>query len=309
MPLLNLIVILILPFMETGYSFTTAIPQPPKLPQKIISNTLLSDEILTALHEIDPTSGLKERIVGLSEKSHDKRFSNIGENKIAEPVAAEPEQILQRKADLVILASFNRPEYKSALMRKNIKILELIHFDTLEDLKKNISSIGEVVGVPNSSKKLLARIDSQTIKIKREAEALRIERKRLNLKAPRILSVDAQMMTMAKATIFDEILTLIGSENVASQMGLSGWPKIPEEMLASDSFDLILLPEDPHNKKTSLPIWWAEMANRPAWKLAIAKNQSHHNKFLVVPEPLLYTCSQHVFRLAEVLLEQIKQTR
>ena len=77
----------------------------PHEPQRIVSQTLGTDEILLA---ICPT----ERVVALSNLAEDGNYSNIVEEarQIPNRTTQGPEQILQFKPDLIFVASYSRAE-------------------------------------------------------------------------------------------------------------------------------------------------------------------------------------------------------
>lgn len=262
-----------------------------KTPRRIVSTFLGADEILL---EILGRSQQKTRLLALSQLADDPKFSNcVSEAKsIPHRAGIELENLVGLKPDLVIAATFNRPEIISALEKAKIPVFVMGSFDSLADIYGNILLLGKLTGAEEASKALADEYKTRLIKLKNAGLARTFK--------PTFLSYHADGYIMGKKTTFTEILETIGGRNLAADRGLVGWSKLNEEALAKMNPDYIILTEDDKPKSEQK----LTLRNSPGWGLQRAVRQ---DRFIEVSQRELMALSHHVIKAMEKIHSQLPQ--
>lgn len=244
-------------------------------PNKIVSVSLASDEILL---ELLTTCKKKSALVAVSAVADRKSSSYIYDQvkDIPARVHSEPESVLKLKPDLVIAATFNRPELLDLLRKKNIPLLVLEKFSSHQDIAENIRLIGQATGCEKEAdvmiKTFLAKI-----------QALRTAGAKQKLETA--VSWSSDLTVMAAGTLFDDLLTMNHLENAASKAGLKEWPRISPESLRKWNPDWVVIGCDDDCTKIE-----ALVKNDPAWRnLNAVKN----GRFIRVLPRALVNASQY----------------
>ncbi|HET8901765.1 MAG TPA: ABC transporter substrate-binding protein, partial [Holophagaceae bacterium] len=110
-------------------------------PARVVSQTVGTDEMLMAL--ADPG-----QIAALSAVSRNPDYSYDAARaaKFPQLAASDAEAILRFHPDLVLMASFSRPETVAQLRRAGVPVLVIDHFDTLEDTYADLRLIAKAIG-------------------------------------------------------------------------------------------------------------------------------------------------------------------
>ena len=121
----------------------------PREPQRIVSQTLGTDEILLAICP-------PERVVALSHLAEDGNYSNVVEEarQIPNRTTQGPEQILQFKPDLIFVASYSRAETIDLLKASKAPVFRFANFDSIADIKSNIRTVGYATGTDAEAERL-----------------------------------------------------------------------------------------------------------------------------------------------------------
>jgi len=204
----------------------------PNFPRRIVSMSLASDEILL---ELLKNCGGTNRIAALSILVDDSTSSNsVNEARsVSGRVHSEPESIFRQNPDLVIAATFNRPEVLNLLRNKKINLLVLDHFSSAIDIANHILEIGERTNCQDQAKKMHLSFMSKLENIPKVQDS--------NTKRPVVINYSPDMTIMAKDTLFDDLVSRAGAINAASQKGLKNWPKIDGETLIAMQPDKIIV--------------------------------------------------------------------
>lgn len=202
-----------------------------KKPQRIASQTLGSDEILLTICE-------PERIVALSSLAEDANYSNIVERakEIPNRVTQGAEQILQMQPDLIFVASYSRAETVEQLKAANAPVFRFANFNSIEDIKKNIRTVGFATGCDAGAEKLIRQMTDELA-----AVAARVPR---NKPAPRVMSYGGGTTAGANTT-FNDMARAAGAANVSAEMGIDGFAKISGEKVAEWQPDFIVAGANP----------------------------------------------------------------
>ncbi len=168
-------------------------------PQRIVSLIPTVTEILFDL-------GAGDRLVGRTRwgvyPPAARRIADVGDG-----VRPSLEAVLAREPDLVILyAGEANRESRERLERLGVPTLALRH-DTLEDLRRNVLRLGEIVGCPDGGRALADRIARGLDAVSRATEG----------RPPIRVYYDAWAdppMTIGGGSFIDSLLTIAGGINV-----------------------------------------------------------------------------------------------
>ncbi|EIJ43271.1 ABC-type Fe3+-hydroxamate transport system, periplasmic component [Beggiatoa alba B18LD] len=202
------------------------IVQIPRYPQRIVSQTLATDEILLALT-------IPSRLIALSGLAQDPRYSLISETaqQMLVPLAGNAEQILSLQPDLVFIASYNRAEMVALLETSHIPLIRFSRFDSIEDIQQHIRVIGMAIGADVQATTLIAEMNQRLNAVKSRIPAG---------KPLRVLSYDLEGYSAGKGTTFDNMLQYVNAINVLTEQGIQGHTKISIENLALWQPDVII---------------------------------------------------------------------
>ena len=146
----------ITPFPRKLYEASGKILIIPKRPQRIISQTLATDEILLAICPL-------ERLIAVSTLALDPQYSNVvvSARQVAQHVSDNVEIILSLQPDLVFVANYTRAETLELLKTATAPILRLTQFQRIEDIKNNIRLIGYAIGEEQRAADLITQMTSE----------------------------------------------------------------------------------------------------------------------------------------------------
>lgn len=256
--------------------------QPPRLaqkPQRIVSQTLATDEILLA---ICPS----ERIAALSPLATDSSYSNVTE--IAQKLGRSVynlEQLLALQPDLVLVAQYNRAELLTLLNQVQIPMLKLTRFSQLQDIQDNIRSIGQAIGEEQQATALLKQMNTALANLQARIP---------NRPPPRVISYSLEGLTAGQDTTFDAILRAIGAVNLSAEQGLQGVVAISSEQLIAWQPDFIVVGA-PKNQFDAI---LRQLQAQPTF-------QAVHGKIIFIEQRYLLTASHHIITAIEQLARQI----
>ena len=198
-------------------------------PRRIVSLIPTATEILFDL-------GADDRLVGRTRwgvhPPAARRIPDVGDG-----IRPSLEAVFARDPDLVILydGETNR-ESRETLQRLGVPTLALRH-DTLEDLRRNILLLGELVGCPEGGRALADRIADGLAAVSRATEGL-----------PRVrVYYDAWAdppMTIGGGSFIDSLLTIAGGVNVFGDLETTA-PRVSLEAIIARDPQRILVPVAP----------------------------------------------------------------
>lgn len=277
-----------------GVEITTKEP-----PQRIISNALSSDEIILGL-----LAGAKarERIIAVSPKAVDPRFTNIFDqlgNRLKTAVISSPEQIIAAKPDLVILSVFNRPEFVRAVEKTKTPVFVIKAADSLKDIEQSIVDLGHLLHAEAAATNLVQNLQTQIADVAQKASQVQ---KHWNGRKPRLVYFDPDNIAIGDETIFNNIVNLVGAENVAATGGLKGWPKLSTEMLVSWKPEVIIAA----GETKDLPTIMTALQKTRGWKDLEALKK---RRVVLLSERELYATSQYVVQAAQNLQKQLLELK
>lgn len=277
----NLLVFLLLMAVAVAAIEYTRRPEkvdPPRYkarPTRIVSQTLATDEILLAI--CDP-----KRILALSALADDPSYSNVTQEAkaVALRVDRSAEEILKMEPDLVFVSSYSRAEFVELLQAANAPLHKFSSFDTLEDLERNILTIGEVIDEKAKAEALVASM-------RRELEAIysSIPKDR----PYRVVSYGLSGSTAGRGTLFDNILKSLNLRNLSSENGLEGYSKLSAEQLAKWNPDVIVTSAEPENLESVR----RQLLEHPA---VAATKAAKTGKIIVIDNRHMLSVSHHIVK-------------
>jgi iron complex transport system substrate-binding protein len=254
-----------------------AIPSPP---QRIISQTLGTDEILFA---ISHTS----RIVGVSTFARDETYSNV----LAQARAsnAEPsmgaEQVLRLKPDLIFVASYSRAEIVEVLRASHAPIFRFANFDRIDDMKANIRIVGRAIGEDDAADRLVGDMDRRLAALKTRIKP--------GAPPPRVMSYSGDGYTAGAQTLFDDAINAAGGMNVVAEH-LCGFGRVSAEQLLQWDPEVIATGFRPGQERA---VRDALLRNPVVAQTRAGKN----GRIVMIPARIFEGASQYVVDGAEIL--------
>jgi iron complex transport system substrate-binding protein len=254
-------------------------------PQRIVSQTLATDEILMAICE-------PQRIAALSYEADNPQYSNIIEEakQVRGRVSGSAEQILQLKPDLIFVASYSKAEFYELLKAANAPFYRFSNFDKIEDIKSNIRIVGYAIGEDQKAEDLV-------LKMEREIEATK-SRTPKHAKPLRVMSYSLSGYTAGANTLFDEILKTVGAVNVSTENKIEGFGKISSEQLTKWNPDVIIASED----RKDIEITRQNLLNNAA---VAVTNAGKNKRVIVLPNDTFLSISHHVTKAIDQISQEL----
>lgn len=256
----------------------------PRPPSRIVSQTLLTDEVLLELCQ-------RERLLAVTRVATDPKYSNVvaQASTFAEHVADNTEHILGLRPDLVFMASYSTPETVEHLEKAGAPVLQLHHFDSIASIRENIRIVGFAVGRDLQAEALIRRMDAAIA----AAVALNAQRKT----KPRVVAW-SEGSVPARGTIIDDVLRIVGAINVPGSKGLDGWPRLSAEKVAQWRPDVILIDAAPGDEAAAR----AALLRNPAIDALVAGGGT---RVVTVPSAVFIVASHHVTRFVELAAVEV----
>ena len=195
-------------------------------PQRIVSQTLATDEILFAI--VDPI-----RIVGVSTLAVDPTYSNVvvAARARGAPPIRSAEDVIALRPDLIFVASYSRAEIVELLRASGAPVYRFGAFDSIADVLENIRRTGRAVGADAEAARLVADVERRLAQFR--------DRPRPPGR-PRVLSFTPSGQSAGAKTTFDDIVRHAGGINVAAERGFSGFPRLSVEQVLAWDPDVIV---------------------------------------------------------------------
>jgi iron complex transport system substrate-binding protein len=203
-------------------------PETTDRPQRIVSQTVLSDEILWDLGE-----SVRSRVVGVSHMVDDTTYSSVPNTWPATVlrVPGSSEALVSVRPDLVVLAEFTAEETKALLAHAGVATLELRGFDGFDAFRRHVREVSEAVDARDEGAALVDRFD----------RALSTQGASTEPNGRTALSwVDG--MVAGADTTFDDQARAAGLVNIAAREGIVGHRAVPIERITTWNPDIIVIP-------------------------------------------------------------------
>jgi len=275
----------ITPFPRKLYEATGEILLIPKRPQRIISQTLATDEILLAICPL-------ERILAVSTLALDPQYSNVivPARQVAQSVGDNVERILSLQPDLILVASYTRAETLELLKTSAAPILRLTQFQQIEEIKNNIRLIGYAIGEEQRATDLIAQMSSEIQTILAQIPT--------TLQPPRVISYSLDHYTAGRYTTFDDIINLIGAVNIAAEQGIEQYAKVSDEQILTWQPQFIIS----YAQFGEFDPVYQQLLSNPA---IAASEAGQAGRIIIVDNRYLLAVSQYIVKAIKVLADSL----
>lgn len=256
-----------------------------KPPQRIVSLTLGSDEILLSLVD-------KSRIVSLTRYADDEGISNIAAE--AKGVGTRTtmdqiEKIISLEPDLVITDTWADINYIKQLRDSGITVYAFRTPNNIDEQRAVIAELAHLVGADEKGREIISWMDEKLRAVEEKLSALKPEQ--------RLTVMDyGELGSSGKGTNFDDIVTRAGLINVISRAGIEGWPMISREKIIEFNPDIIILPSWYYDAGNSFESMRDSLVNDPSLQTV---NAIKNNRIISVPNPHISAISHYVVLAVE----------
>ncbi|MGG1663829.1 ABC transporter substrate-binding protein [Brevibacillus sp. NRS-1366] len=220
----------------------------PKQPERIVSTSTAETEILFAL-------GLNERVVGVSDYD-DYPEEAKAKPKVGGVVKPNEEAILSQSPDLVVGGISMEKPVADKLKSLGLPVY-VTHPKKLDDIMNNILTMGVVTNKQEQAEKLVAQMKKDISYVTDAVKNVKPEEKK------KVYMEFAPGWTVGKGEFMDEVITLAGATNIASDT--EGWNPISEEKILKDDPDVILYANGIVDEKTGVKLEEI-IASRNGWE-------------------------------------------
>lgn len=257
-------------------------------PQRIVSQTLGTDEILLAICE-------PERIVAFSKFALDPEYSNILESERVRntPQVSNTEDILTLNPDIIFIASYSRAEVGEQLQATGAPVFRFASFDNIDNIKSNIRKIGYATGNDERAADLVAEMERRL-----EVSRARIVSGRV---PPRVMSYSTLGSTAGSDTLFDDIIRQAGAINVAAEKGLKGFQQISVEQITEWQPDFIIVGASAVQTEE----FRRQLLSNPG---IAATKAARSGRLIIMDNRYFLAVSQHVVDAVDELVKKLYET-
>jgi iron complex transport system substrate-binding protein len=200
----------------------------PAKPSRIVSTTLVTDEISSALVD-------SSRIVAMSEFASDPATSNVSDiaHKINRFIGRNAEQIIALHPDVVLSTRYATIDLKEVIRQAQIPYQELTQFQGIADVEANIRLVAKTLGERDRGEELIRRMRTS---FDLAGQMLPAERRTW-----RALYLAPGEWTAGMKTTVHEILIHAGMRDAAADAGITGNDKISVEKIIEINPDVIVI--------------------------------------------------------------------
>jgi iron complex transport system substrate-binding protein len=254
-------------------------------PQRIVSQYWSADEFVYSVTA-------PEHVVGVSESAYLPAVSNVLPlvRRYKPVVATDAEQVLLANPDLVFTPDSARSDLPGLLRAAGLPVYRLFtNFKTLASIEDHIRLVGYLTGDD-------ARADAEAQRFAADIRRA-AARRPAGLPPPRVLAFGG-LYSYGSDTLLNDILRVLGAENVAATHGFVGYDRVTDEHIVRWNPDWIIVGGD----ADKIEAVRAQMLARPAIAATNAARTGHvivmDNKVFL---PLSPFTSNLVAALAEAL--------
>lgn len=195
-------------------------------PRRVVSLNLCTDELLLLL------AG-RERIAAVSDLAGDPLYSPARELARGLPQThGSAEEVLRLDPDLVLASRFSPPFTLELLRDAGIPVVQIGQPNSLDESRLNLRAVAAALNLQAEGEALLARFEARL-----EAAAAKAR----TLPGKRGLVLQARGYTHGAGSLIGEILALAGIDNIAAELGYTGWAQIPLETLLRQQPEVIVI--------------------------------------------------------------------
>ena len=257
----------------------------PHKPQRIVSQTLGTDEILLAL--CDP-----QRIAALSVLVDNANYSNVTApaQLVKGRTNADAEQMLYLHPDVIFVASYSKAELVELLKAAHAPVFRFAHFDHIEDIKANIRTVGYAIGEDDKAEALVQHMERDLVRLQASIPK--------DVPPVRVMLYGQSGHTGGAHTTFDDMVHAVGAINITAEKGVTGFRKISSEQLIQWNPEVIIASADRDTVE--------ETRHHLLQDPAVAVTRAGQNqRVIVIPNHLFLTVTHHITQGIEQLAREL----
>ncbi len=260
------------------------LPLAAAAPRRVVSQAVGTDELLLAL-------AAPGQIAALSNLGRDARYSPVATEAKAYPALkdSDAESVLACHPDLVLAASWTRPETLALLRRAGVRLLVLDRFDSLDDVYADLRLLGQALGREAQAEALIARCRTRVAALQQRLQGVR---------PVRVLAASVYPFTAGAGTTFQDLCDHAGALNVAAEAGLKGHQPTPTERLLVWNPEVLVADDEPDIR--------ARLGQLPSYRLLPAFRAG---RLVLLPGPLMSSVSHHRIDAYEALARALHPER
>lgn len=262
---------------------STGVPAGERLPQRIVSLTVCTDQLLL---ELVP----RERIAAVSYLATDPTLSSkVEEARGLRGVHGSAEEVLALEPDLVIAQEYSTMATVGLLTRLGFRVLLVPLATDFAGLRRSIRLIAAAVGEQARGEQLIDAFD------RRVAAAAPLGPER-----PTAIGYEVNSLASGEGTLVNSALEAAGYRNMARDRMLGPGGRLPLESIAVDPPDLIVLANQPDEFRSIV----GDNLRHPAFKTIIF-NRAHLElpmPYWLCPTPKIGDAVQELGRIRDRLL-------
>lgn len=266
-------------------------------PERIISLSLFSDEVLFDLIEAN-------RLAGASSLAVDPVYSNVADQaaSVTPRVDFNVEQIIDIFPDVVFAANWSEPDKIAQLRTAGVPVYQLDTPFTVDGIKDGIRRIAQIVGDPVAADSLIENIETRIAALAGVVAEIP--------DAERATSIDYNNWGTANGsdTTWNEVLRLAGVKNAAEPFQAGDFGQVPmsKELLVELDPDVIFLPGYIWGDDDAAEKFRAQVTGDPAFA---GLQAIETDRVFMVPESLKGTYSHYLVDAAEFVARLVYPDR
>ena len=260
-----------------------------KQPERILSGTLMTDEMLLGFVD-------KDRIVGVTAFSADPAISNVAAFvfDIPNKVTLNAEIYISLEPDLVFLADWTTAETVQQLRDAGLTVYLVKMPTTVAAIKETVLSIGTAVGEQQKAGQIVAWMEGELQRVADKVANLSEDQKKT------VMDYGVWGDAMGKGSTWDEIINFAGLTNAVADLTPTEWGTVPisKEKLIDIDPDILVLPGWVYNEPAGPDAFFTQVVSDKALsELKAIKNKAVFR----IPENHKSATSQYIVFAVEGL--------
>jgi iron complex transport system substrate-binding protein len=221
-------------------------------PQKIVSITLPTDEILLSL--------ARNRLAAVTGFAEDPAVSNVASQVIDVPVKLAQlnvEVVVSLKPDLVFVADWTQAASVKQLRDAGLVVYQFKSPSTVKDIESAITRIGTAVGEEDGARNLTRWMDTRLSAVAAKVGTLSPDKKLT------VMDYNTWGTSSGAGSSWDEIIRLAGLKNAVAGLKADQYGSVPlskEKLLTLDP-DILMLPSWVYGDPTGSDMFYAGIIN------------------------------------------------
>lgn len=212
-------------FLHFGASSAIAVAeQPENHPRRVVSMNVCTDQLAMLVAD-------EGQLASVSHMASQPDFSVLWQRAGGLTVNhGHAEEVYLMRPDLVLAGAYSTRVTIDLLRRLGIRVETFAPASSLDDIRKDIETMGRLLGQSPRAQSMVAAFD-------REVAALRASH---GDRRPLAALYYANSYTSGRGTLAAEIVELAGLDNLGTRIGLSGTARLPLESLIMHAPEIIV---------------------------------------------------------------------